>query len=96
VGKFVVIVGDPSPAITAGGTVLDGWRTDPAGAAVAVLQFADDEAAYRASLLVGGTLFGGEWAAREHARHKATDERRWGPDDLRHDFGYNDRVFSLI
>jgi hypothetical protein len=82
VGKFVVIVGDPSPAITAGGTLLDGTRTDPADVAVAVLQFADDEAAYRASLLVGGTLFGSEWAAREHARFKASgDERTWDDAD---------------
>jgi hypothetical protein len=82
VSKFVVVVGSPTLPVTAGGTVLDGSRTDPAGATVAVVHFADDDAAFTASLIVGGTLFGSEWAAREHARHKACgDERTWDDAD---------------
>jgi hypothetical protein len=98
--KFVVVVlptVDEVDALAAahGGTVLpyNVPSVDPAGDTVAVIHFADEYAIAGSKF---GTAFGSEWAAREHARHKATDERRWDPDDLRHDFGYNDRVFSLI
>jgi hypothetical protein len=82
VSKFVVVVGEPTLLVTAGGTVLDGSRTDPAGKTVTVVHFTDDAQAVTASLVVGGTLFGSEWAAREHARHKASgDERAWDDAD---------------
>jgi hypothetical protein len=68
---------DAAAALAAdrGATVLDDSRTNPAGETVAVLHFADgsEVAASRT-----GTVFGSQWAAREHARHKASgDERTW-------------------
>jgi hypothetical protein len=80
VSKFVVVVGTPTPPATfvedRGGTILEGTTLAPDGSHVYVIHFADDEVAYDVSLLVGGTLFGSEWAAREHARHKASGDER--------------------
>jgi hypothetical protein len=77
--RFVVVVAADAEAVAAlataaGASVVDDSRTDVAGDTVAVLLFPDglEQAASRT-----GTVFGSQWAALEHARHKASvDDRR--------------------
>lgn len=74
--RFVVVVNSSERISEAageyGGEILEGTYSAGGGQVARVVKFDDEGAGGSFSRALNGTVFGVEWAAREHARHKST------------------------